>query len=72
MRRLVWVGVGVAGTILVLRWLRKQRQRMSPEEIGRTVGEGLADFRQLVRVSLAEGRRAMREKEAELRRSLPE
>lgn len=72
MRRMFWVGVGVAGTVLVLRWLRKQRQRMSPEEIGRTVGEGLADFRQLVRASVAEGRRAMRDKEAELRASLPE
>lgn len=72
MRRMFWVGVGVAGTVLVLRWLRKQRQRMSPEEIGRSVGEGLADFRELVRASVAEGRRAMREKEAELRSSLPE
>ncbi len=72
MRRTFWIGVGVAGTVLVLRWLRKQRQRMSPDEIGRSLGEGLADLRQLVRASVAEGRRAMREKEAELRSSLPE
>lgn len=72
MRRTFWVSVGVVGTLLVLRWLRKQRQRMSPDEIGRSLGEGLADLRQLVRASVAEGRRAMRAKEAELRSSLPE
>jgi hypothetical protein len=72
MRRTFWIGVGAAGTVLVLRWMRRQRARLSPEAVGATVGEGLRDLGQVVRASLAEGRKAMRDKEAELRASLEE
>jgi hypothetical protein len=71
-RRTVWIGVGVVGTVFVLRWLRRQRERMSPALVGASVGEGVRDLRVLVRASLAEGRKAMREKEAEIRASLEE
>jgi hypothetical protein len=72
MKRTFWIGVGVVGTIMVVRWLRQQRARLSPEAVGATLGDGLRDLRQLVQLSVAEGRKAMRQKEAELRASLEE
>ncbi|HVM12248.1 MAG TPA: hypothetical protein VM638_07220 [Actinomycetota bacterium] len=74
MRRAFWValglGAGVTSAILVSRWLRRQRERFSPSNIGAQVGEGVRDLRQLLGVSLEEGRRAMREHEAEIRSAI--
>ncbi len=72
MRRTFWIAVGVTGTVLVLRWLRKQRRRMSPEAVAVRMGEAAGALRHRVRASMEEGRRAMRAKEAELRTSLDE
>jgi hypothetical protein len=71
-RRLFWVGVGVGVTIMALRWARKQRERFGPDAVGAKLAQGAQDLRELVKVSLAEGRRAMAEKEAELRAELGE
>lgn len=70
MRRLFWVGVGVGVTVMAVRWLRKQRRRYGPDAVGARVAQAGHDLRELVRVSMAEGRRAMAQKEAELRGSL--
>ncbi|MGH2723124.1 MAG: hypothetical protein ACRDI0_02470 [Actinomycetota bacterium] len=72
MKRLLWVGVGVAVTVMAVRWLQKQRRRYGPEAVGARLSQGSRDLAELVRVSLAEGRRAMAEKEAEIRASLGE
>jgi hypothetical protein len=71
-RRLFWVGVGVAVTVVAVRWLQKQRRRYGPDAVGARLAQGSRDLAELVRVSLAEGRRAMAEKEAEIRASLGE
>lgn len=70
MRRLFWVGVGVAAAYYGSRWLRRQRERFSPESVAAKAAEGMSDLMELVRVSVEEGRRAAAQKEAEIRASL--
>jgi hypothetical protein len=75
-KRGFWValglGAGVATAVMVNRWLRRQRERYSPANIGASIAEGTRDFGHLVREAMDEGRRAMEEREAEIRASLPE
>lgn len=74
MRRGFWVavglGAGVTAAVMVSRWMRRQRQRMSPANIGSQLAEGARDFRRLVQEALDEGRQAFIEKEEELKASL--
>jgi hypothetical protein len=74
MRRAFWVsvglGAGVAAAVMVSRWMRRQRERLSPANIGSQISEGARDFRRLVREALDEGRQAFLEKEEELKASL--
>jgi hypothetical protein len=74
MRRPFWVavglGAGVAAAVMVSRWMRRQRQRLSPANIGSQIAEGARDVGRLVREALDEGRRAFVEKEEELKASL--
>ena len=70
MRRLFWVGVGVAAAYYGSRWLRRQRERLSPGGVGARVGDMARDVGQLVKVSVDEGRQAAAEREAELRAEL--
>lgn len=70
MRRAFWLaaglGAGVAGAILVSRWMRRQRERLSPANIGAQVSEGLRDLGELFREALDEARSASRQREAEI------
>jgi hypothetical protein len=73
-RRLVWftsgVTAGVGGAMWVRRRIRHTVRRYAPE---RLQAEATASARRLgsgVRDAVAEGRRAMREREAELRAEL--
>ncbi len=72
MKRLFWFGLGVAGAVYATRWVRKQRERLSPAAVGANVGDVVADLGRLVRASADEARRAAAEKEAELRRTFEE
>ena len=65
-----WFGLGVAGAIYATRWVRKQRERLSPAAVGANVGDVLSDVGRLLRASADEARRAAAEKEAELRAGL--
>jgi hypothetical protein len=67
MRRLLWIGVGVAAAIYASRWWRRQRTRFGAEGLGDKARQGVRDLLELTRVSVEEGRRAAAEKEAELR-----
>ncbi|HWC32654.1 MAG TPA: hypothetical protein VG709_05945 [Actinomycetota bacterium] len=69
MKRVFWFGVGVTAAVLAARWVRKQRARLAPANVGEQAGRAVRDLRTLVSESVAEGRRAAREKEAELRGS---
>lgn len=76
MRRIFWaflgLGVGVASTVIAARFARRQRQRLAPAAIGREVKGGLIDLARLVTESIAEGERAMREREERLRSEAPQ
>ena len=71
MRRLFWVGlglgVGAASTILASRFVRRQTAKVAPVTLAREARGGLLELGKLVSESLAEGRRAMGDKERELR-----
>ena len=70
MSRLFWIGVGIAGAYYASRWIKRQRQRLSPEAIGANLGEVVADAGKLLAAAATEARRAAAQKEAELRRLL--
>jgi hypothetical protein len=69
-KRAFWLaaglGAGVAGAILVSRWMRRQRERFSPANIGAQVSEGLRDLGELFREAVAEARVAVRAREEEI------
>jgi hypothetical protein len=73
-RRLFWValglGAGVAGAIMTMRFARRQAERVAPANIARQAKGGIMDIARRVSESIAEGDRAMRERERELRRDL--
>ena len=70
MKRIFWaalgLGAGATGAVMTSRWLRKKRQAVSPVHVAREAKGGLMDLSKLVAESIAEGKRAMDEKEAEL------
>ena len=71
MKRGFWValglGAGATGAILASRWTRTQASRVAPQTIAREAKGGLMDLSKLVSESIQEGKRAMDEREAELR-----
>jgi len=70
-RRGFWVGLGLGagatGAVIASRWARRQARRVSPNVIVREARGSLLDLGKLVSESIAEGRRAMEERERELR-----
>lgn len=72
MKRGFWValglGAGATGAIIASRWTRKQAQRVAPQTLAREARGGLMDLSKLVSESIQEGKRAMDEREVELRR----
>jgi hypothetical protein len=69
-RRLFWLalglGAGVATAVMSARFLRRQREKVAPARLAREARGGMLDLAKLVSESIAEGRQAMREREAEL------
>jgi hypothetical protein len=72
LRRGFWValglGAGAAGAVIASRWTRKQARRVAPSTIAREAKGGIFELGKLVSESLAEGKQAMEEREAQLRR----
>jgi hypothetical protein len=70
-RRLFWVsfgvGLGAATAIVTTRWTRRQVKRAAPATLAREARGSLLDLSKLVAASMEEGRRAMDEREHELR-----
>ena len=71
MRRLFWLalglGAGAAGAIMTARFARRQVDKVAPSTLAREARGGLLDLSRRVSESMEEGRRAMQEKEEELR-----
>ncbi|MGH2580835.1 MAG: hypothetical protein ACRDGP_08310 [Actinomycetota bacterium] len=76
MRRLFWLalglGAGAAGAIMTARFARRQMDKVAPSTLARQARGGLLDLSRRVSESMGEGRRAMQEKEEELRRETGE
>ncbi len=74
-RRGFWValglGAGVTSAVIASRWARKQADRVAPATLAREAKGGVLDLGKLVSESIAEGRRAMEERERELRAEMP-
>ena len=72
-RRLFWmafgVGLGATTAVVASRWTRKQAKKAAPATIAREAKGGLLDLSKLVTASVDEGRRAMDERERELRKT---
>ncbi|HSL68328.1 MAG TPA: hypothetical protein VK977_09265 [Actinomycetota bacterium] len=71
MKRLFWLalglGAGAAGAIMTARFARRQMDKVAPSTLAREARGGLLDLSRRVSESMEEGRRAMQEKEEELR-----
>jgi len=70
-RRLFWLalglGAGAAGAIMTARFARRQMNKVAPSTLAREARGGLLDLSRRVSESIEEGRRAMQEKEEQLR-----
>jgi hypothetical protein len=70
-KRAFWValglGAGATGAVVTSRWATKQAGKVAPTTIAREAKGGLLEFGKLVSESIAEGRRAMADREEELR-----
>ncbi len=71
MRRGFWValglGAGATGAALAGRWARRKAEAIRPQTLVREAKGGLLDLSRLVAESIEEGKRAMAERERELR-----
>ncbi len=76
MKRLFWLalglGAGAAGAIMTARFARRQMDKVAPSTLAREARGGLLDLSRRVSESIDEGRRAMQEKEEQLRRESDE
>jgi hypothetical protein len=70
-KRIFWLalglGAGAAGAIMTARFARRQMDKVAPSTLAREARGGLLDLSRRVSESMEEGRRAMQEKEEELR-----
>jgi len=75
MRRTFWLtvglGAGVTVAVLIARWSRRQRERLSPANLGKQAGQVARDTGSLLSEMAKEFRTGMAEREAEIRGSLP-
>lgn len=72
MKRLFWLGAGIGTAVLVSRWWREQRRRLSPANLGAQVSQGAGDLGKLLRESIEAGRAEMQRIESEIRSELAE
>jgi hypothetical protein len=74
MRRSFWValglGAGATGAVVTSRWAKRQANKVKPSTLAREARGGLMDLSKLVAESIEEGKRAMEDRERELRAEL--
>ena len=73
-KRLFWLiigaGFGFGVSFWVMRFVRETMQRYTPERVSADLAGALRDLGKDLRAAVAEGREAMREREAEIRHEL--
>ena len=67
MRRLLWLGIGLAVGALVFRAVTKKAQAFTPQGIAGSVQQGAAGMLESVRTFVEDVRDAMDERESEIR-----
>ena len=74
LRRLFWLlvgaGFGFGVSFWLVRFIRQTVERYTPERVSADLAGALRQFGGDLRAAVAEGREAMREREAELRAEL--
>jgi len=74
MKRVFWafvgIGIGAAVGIAAVRWAGKTKDKLSPPNLARSVGEKGSALADRLRDAVHAGREAMIEREAELRAEL--
>jgi hypothetical protein len=75
LRRLFWLflgmGVGAGGSFWVTRWVKQTAARYTPERISSDLADSARGLAADLRLAVADGREAMRQREAELRSQQP-
>ena len=75
MKRAFWVslglGAGATGAVLATRWTKKQARKVAPATLAREARGGVFELSKLLSESIADGKRAMAERERELREGEP-
>lgn len=70
-KRLFWLmvgaGFGFGVSFWLMRWVRETAARYAPERVSADLTSALKGLGEDLRAAVAEGRHAMREREAELR-----
>jgi hypothetical protein len=70
-KRGFWVGLGLGagatGAVIASRWTKKQAKKVAPAALAREARGGLFELSKLMSESIAEGKRAMADRERELR-----
>jgi hypothetical protein len=73
-RRLFWLtvgaGFGFGVSFWLMRFVRTTVERYSPERVSNDLSSALRSLGEDIRAAVAEGREAMREREAEIRADL--
>ena len=73
-KRLLWlmigVGFGFGVSFWVTRFVRETMQRYTPERVSADLSDALRGLGSDIRAAVAEGREAMRDREAEIRAEL--
>jgi hypothetical protein len=73
-RRLFWIGTGASlgfgGAMWIRARIRRAMARVMPERVSADVAKGVRQAGTTLREAVAEGRQAMRHREAELRQDL--
>ena len=69
-KRLLWFTIGCASSLWVMRTVRKTVERLAPQRLTQDAVAGARSAGAELKAAVAEGRMAMREREAELRAGL--
>jgi hypothetical protein len=72
MRRLLWLGIGLAVGALVFRAVAKKAQAFTPQGIAGSVQQGATGMLESVRTFVEDVRDAMDERESEIRSAFDE
>ncbi|WP_375490481.1 hypothetical protein [uncultured Jatrophihabitans sp.] len=69
MKRLFWLALGITLGVLTMRKISRAAEKLTPQGVASSIGQGLSDIADAVGEFGADVRAAMSEREAQLRES---